>query len=374
MQTNIVLGSQFGDEGKGLMSSYLSREKDLVVRFNGGQQAGHSVVKNGKRHIFSNIGAGALNNADTYISEFCTFHPKAFFNEFTALKKLGCEFNFFIHPMTMVTTPFDILHNRELENNPETKNGSVGMGFGTTVNRCQNSPYKLYVIDLFYKNILKTKLYNIATHYYASYNFEKNAIDDTINIFLENVEKILGIIRVRDLSEIKHNYNRINFEGAQGILLDMDFGYFPNVTRSNTTSKNAMEIIKQNHLPKPTIHYALRSYLTRHGKGHMPNESTDFKFEDLTNKSHPYQGEFRFGYHSLEQLHYAFNVDSIFSNGCKKKLFLTCLDQTDDEIYVENGKSTISNFIMMINECNIVFDALLFNNSPNLETIIEPQK
>ncbi|MEM9930725.1 MAG: adenylosuccinate synthetase, partial [Bacteroidota bacterium] len=88
MTTHIVLGLAFGDEGKGVTTDYLCRqaERPLVIRFSGGHQAGHTVVSpQGRRHVFSNFGAGTLAGAPTFWSKYCTFHPVGYANEHESL-------------------------------------------------------------------------------------------------------------------------------------------------------------------------------------------------------------------------------------------------------------------------------------------------
>lgn len=358
MKTQIVIGLCYGDEGKGLITSFLSSKNDLVVRFNGGQQAGHTVENNGHRHIYSSFGSGTMNGAHTYWSEYCTFYPKSFYNERESLVANGFDPVFYIHHMAMVTTPFDIDHNRDTES--INKHGSVGMGFGATIGRNENTPFKLYAIDLSYRDVLVHKLHQIAS-YYKSVD-----VEEQIETFLYYVDHIK--LNYTTLSEIKGNYENIIFEGAQGIMLDMDLGFFPNVTRSNTTSKNAIQLIKDNDLPAPDVYYLMRSYLTRHGNGFMPNESADLSYEDKTNVSHKYQGNFRQGYHSIEQLRYAINCDCAFSgyDFNKKHLSIICLDQTDSQILFDNERQLIDFFLQKL---GFKFESILANYSPDSETI-----
>lgn len=359
MKTSIVLGLCYGDESKGVITSFLCGKDDLVVRFSGGQQSGHTVEKNGSRHIFSSFGSGTLNGAHTYISEYCTISPRAFYNEQQALIKNGISPVHYIHPLTMVTTPFDINHNRSTED--VNQHGSVGVGFGATVARTQSSPHKLFVQDLLYRPCLINKLHNIAQYYKA-----KNA-DKEIAEFLEQVGNIN--LNVCTLEKIKDDYNHIIFEGSQGIMLDMDHGYFPNVTRSNTTSKNSMQIIRDNNLPVPDIYYLMRSYLTRHGNGYMPNESDAVCYPDATNKDHPYQGKFRQGYHSLEELRYAVQCDSIYSGHSKnrKHLSISCMDQTNNQVLVDEKHIDLFDFLEQL---AIPFNSLLTNYSPSPDTVL----
>lgn len=308
----IVVGLGFGDEGKGLTTSFLCSQtiNPLVVRFNGGQQAGHTVVYEGKRHVFSSFGSGSLQNVPTYWSSFCTFYPPSFLREYELLNKP----TIYVNPLCPVTTPFDIDHNRNTEK--VKRHGSVGMGVGSTIKR-QEDYYKLFVQDLFFEDILVAKLKAIAKYY----NMEKDA-DREILYFVKAVNKVKNIIKVEDDSVLQR-YNPI-FEGAQGILLDMDFGFFPNVTRSNTTTKNALQMY-----PSQEVYYVTRSYLTRHGNGFLPNEKklSLVNNKNETNVSHPYQGEFRTAELDISLLNYALQCDNNFSKGLKKNLVITCLDQ-----------------------------------------------
>jgi adenylosuccinate synthase len=337
----VVCGLNFGDEGKGLATSFLcSRTKNpLVVRFNGGHQAGHTVVHNGNRHVFSSFGSGTLQGVPTYWSKYCTFFPTAFLNE---LEQLIVTPIIYVNPLCPVTTSFDIEFNRTTEK--ANKHGSVGVGFGATIQRQENY-YKLFVQDLFYEPVLIAKLKSIATYYRAT------NVDEQIQKFLESVREVKKIIRISDDS-IMGKYIPI-FEGAQGVLLDMDFGFFPNVTRSNTTTKNAMSMYPLN--ASDEVYYVTRSYLTRHGNGFLPNEKKlNLKNnEKETNKSHAYQGEFRTAELNIDLMNYSLMCDNHFSSGLKKNLIITCTDQFEidveellskltqnfDKVYVSKGDS-----------------------------------
>lgn len=264
--------------------------------------------------------------------------------------------NIWRYPLAPVTTPFDIDFNRNSES--VNKHGSVGMGFGATIARNENTPFKLYAIDLTYRETLIHKLNQIA-NYYKVESPEKDIHD-----FLQYAENL--DLNICTLPEIINNYGNVVFEGAQGVMLDMDFGFFPNVTRSNTTSKNAMKMIRENRLPEPDIYYAMRSYLTRHGNGYMPNECANMCFEDKTNLSHKYQGNFRQGYHSLEMLKYAINCDSTFSGRENKNLTITCVDQTDGLVLLDNKSVSIE---QLAEKLQININRIIVNTSPNVETM-----
>ena len=326
---SVILGLNFGDEGKGLTTSFLCSQtkKPLVVRANGGHQAGHTVVHNGNRHVFSSFGAGTLQGVPTYWSSYCTFSPISFLHEFDLLKSNHIDPIIYVNPLCPVTTPFDIGYNRAIEKG--NRHGSVGVGFGATIQRQENY-YKLFVQDLFYESVLVAKLKNIASYYRAFLN-----VDAEIENFLEYVREVKKIIRLSDDSILKTQGYIPVFEGAQGILLDMDFGFFPNVTRSNTTSKNALNLYHSDE-----IYYVTRSYLTRHGNGFLPNEKKLdlINNEHETNKTHEYQGEFRTAQLNVELLNYALACDNQFSRNLKKNLIITCADQFPIDVEVLLGK------------------------------------
>jgi adenylosuccinate synthase len=315
--SKIVIGLNYGDEGKGLTTSFLcSQSKNpIVVRFNGGHQAGHTVSFEGKRHVFSSFGSGTLQNVPTYWSKYCTFSPTAFLNELKFLIDKSIKLpGFYLDPLCPITTPYDFYSNRKDSQN--VSHGTVGVGFGSTLKRHENF-YKLYAQDMFYPEVFKAKLENIAKYY----GMEDLEIDN----FLEDAAIVTTIVQLTN-EKVLLNYSDAIFEGAQGVLLDMDFGFFPNVTRSNTTSKNALEI---SPLHSNEIYYITRSYLTRHGAGFLPGEKELplINNELETNVSHDYQGNFRTADLDLDLLNYSLKCDSHFSEGQTKNLVITCMDQ-----------------------------------------------
>jgi len=147
MKAHIVLGTQYGDEGKGRTVDYLcsTLKNPLVVRFCGGQQVGHTVIRNGIKHIHSNFGSGSLLDIPTYYSEFTTIYPLTIEREEKILKAKGLNPKIILHPLTMLTTPFDVHANRL--DSIDLENGTCGLGIGKTMKR-NESPFKLYAVDL----------------------------------------------------------------------------------------------------------------------------------------------------------------------------------------------------------------------------------
>lgn len=338
MSYSIIIGLGFGDEGKGVTTSYLCKQStdNIVVRFNGGHQAGHTVVHNGIRHVFSSWGSGTLQNVPTYWSHFCTFYPIAFKNERDELlKKIKRLPKFYIHPLAPVTTPYDVLENRHQAE--ESGHGSVGVGFGTTLKR-QEDYYKLHVQDIFYESVLRQKLKAIRSYY--GYH---ERLDESLGIeeFITTCKEVSEQIVLHDESVLEL-FSHVIFEGAQGVLLDQDFGFFPNVTRSNTTSKNAVKIIKKLKGTNWDTWYVTRTYQTRHGNGFMTNEDVSISLknnEDETNVKHKFQGDFRIAPIDYELLKYALSCDKNSWTGgySNEHLMITCADQHPNPFTIKDN-------------------------------------
>jgi adenylosuccinate synthase len=329
----IILGLGFGDEGKGSFVNYLCTlsKKPLVIRFNGGHQVGHTVVYEGRRHVFSNFGAGTLAGAPTYWSEYCTVNPRAVLKEGDALRAMGVEPVLYLNANAMVTTPFDIIKNLKLEDG--NNHGSVGVGFGATIQRNEDH-YHLYVRDLQYPRIRDHKL-DLLLQYYIYTTPYNNGVTRTVKEFKEACDDLVNKYKIIDNLNEMLDMDWI-FEGGQGIMLDTDYGFFPHVTRSSTTSKNALEILKKHGLDDKPIYtyYVTRAYQTRHGNGPMTNEGLNTSYikdnPDETNSSESYQGEFRKTVLDLDLLKYAFECDKYHNPRSRRGIVITCLDQVAD--------------------------------------------
>ncbi len=336
MQTNLVVGLGFGDEGKGrLVSSLVSSDPNaIVVRYCGGHQAGHTVVKDRldttKPHVFSSFGSGTLHGAPTYWSRFCTFYPWAVRNEYNRLQELGVTPTLYVDALCPVTTNFDVAHNKVREE--KVRHGSVGVGIGSTFAR-HEAYYKLYFQDLFNDTVLQAKLDNIMNVFYSN-SFGDKSSEELRTNFMNSVRFIrnCGNIHLINPGAMEFGqYDNVIFEGAQGILLDQDFGFFPNVTRGNTTSKNAITLIQEYNLPRPRIYRVTRTYQTRHGNGFMSNEEKKpllIHTEQETNITGPWQGTFRIGWLDLDLIRYAVQCDQHFTGDRLSTLVMTCVDQS----------------------------------------------
>ncbi|MGG7664867.1 adenylosuccinate synthetase [Dyadobacter sp. BHUBP1] len=380
--THIVLGMGYGDEGKGVFTDYLSSKlaHPVVIRFNGGHQCGHTVMHaDSQLHVFSNFGSGSFRQIPVFFSRFCTIDPTGIVRELRALQQCGISPVLFVDPLAMVTTPFDKFYN--INDRANLAHGTVGVGFGATVERNQG-PFKLYAQDLFFPSVLERKLEAVRDYYRT--RFKARGLESCLEAleleiirldhFLRDVDSDRGTIRLLTESRLfEMGFENYIFEGGQGILLDMDFGIFPNVTRSNTTSRNAFEILSRNgQQTAPTVYYLTRAYQTRHGNGWMSAENYPVALiHNLheTNRPGGHQGAFRTGILDTDMLRYALQCDANFAGGAEKQMVISCMDQLTGYQYLSDGNvltaPTRDSFLKQIALCEKVWT----NDGPGSDTI-----
>jgi adenylosuccinate synthase len=382
-QIKVVIGANFGDEGKGLMTDYFASQSDksIVVRFNGGAQAGHTVVTpEGQEHVFSNFGSASLSGVPTYLSEFFLVNPLLFRMEFTDLTtKIGKNTPpMYVDSKSLMSTPYDMLINQAVETVRGTnRHGSCGMGISETVLRSEHAKYRLTAWDIQDPStaildgntqntresleVILTKIrdeyvpFRLAELGLTLYDLPevfRNAIvsDGTMHAFMADCNFYLSKATFCS-SRILSNFDNIVFEGAQGLLLDQDLEeYSPHITHSSTGVKNVLAILdSSNHNDFINRNYDLevcyvtRSYLTRHGVGPMPSEITGLPYSkvvDTTNIHNEWQGTLRFGFLNVDLLQKSIARDTA-DNGERDitvTIAVTCLDQIDDGVnYVFNG-------------------------------------
>lgn len=317
MVIKVVIGANFGDEGKGLMTDYfchqstLRGEKSIVVLHNGGAQRGHTVVTpDGNRHVFHHFGSGTLVGADTYLSEEFVLNPMIFRQEWEELESMKAIPKVYVNHTCRVTTPFDMILNQIIEESRDNaRHGSCGMGIHETMIRdvCN------YPIEMWFDSSDEAKRYYLKEirNYLSErlLDFGINKIPDNwkeivnSDLLIENFISELNFmgrnISIRFDRFIEY-YDCVAFENGQGLLLDQNnTAYYPHLTPSNTGIKNSLEIIAEMSC-KPDIEvcYVTRTYLTRHGAGRLDGECDKQEInpdmQDLTNVPNPHQGTLRY--------------------------------------------------------------------------------
>ena len=334
----VVLGANFGDEGKGLMTDYFVSQfnsKCFVVRFNGGAQAGHTVVTpEGRRHKFSHFGSGSLQGAPTYLSKYFILNPLLFMKELNELDFLP---KVYVDRDCLVSTPYDMFVNQATEAaRGDRKHGSCGMGIGETIER-SDTAYCFEARDLLNSFRWRQKLQYIAEQYYPKRMQDLGQVgpDFDHDKFVIAFEDFISRITICDL-QVLQNQDLV-FEGAQGLLLDQNHPYFPHVTRSNTGFQNAGAILADIGKSDNTeVVYVTRSYLTRHGRGPFPTEIEEIDtlpyihVVDDTNVFNEFQEGLRFGVIDLPNLCSTIEADILKNDIEKASIAVTCLDQVDD--------------------------------------------
>lgn len=393
MKTEVVIGANYGDEGKGLITDYLTaldNSNTLVIRFNGGAQAGHTVQRpNGLRHVFSHFSSGTFAGAETYLSEFFIANPALFVAEQEKLKDKHFSPKVTIHPDAIVTTPYDMFINQAFENfRGKNRHGSCGVGINETIERNLHPEFRLTINCLFNQKKLKEKLLTIRDKWLLlrlsqliprKLSQQEEALffsTDILDYFLANIQCFLSSVNVADHTYLT-TWDKLIFEGAQGLLLDQGHQNFPFVTRSNTGIQNVSSLASLKSIKHLDIYYVTRCYLTRHGAGPLPNGSDICLcpyFKDETNIPHAFQGALRFAPLNIKKLNAEIYADlNKLSKHISKKITLavTCLDQFEDKVCVEKDHKNIvelkrKEFTDYLFD-QTKFDGYLFSSGPTRE-------
>ncbi len=382
-----VIGLGFGDEGKGVLVDYLCSkhipEETLVIRHSGGHQVGHTVKINDIIHEFRHFGSGTMRGIPTLWSRQYTVSPIMFRWERDILLMKDVQPKLFVNELSPVTTHYDIAYNRAYNRKRNSCN-SVGVGFASTLIRHEFMP--LYVVDLKYSTVRDIKLKQIYKHYN-----DLTQKEGTLELFQEELAKLQSneirnfsfneecdyfIDNVIIVSDIFHSfeYKNIIFEGNQGILLDKNHGFYPNVTHGTTTNITLKDWVGSNNTVETW--YATRAYSTRHGDGPFLNQegfaNIELKNTEWeSNFNNENQGEFRYAPLNIDLLKYALDMDNLdFKTKSRRNIVVSCVDQLDCENapYIFNEELHHGNILNELKE-NIYNSNLFVNTSPESKTI-----
>lgn len=340
----VVIGANWGDEGKGLLCDYYASPTATVVRFNGGAQAGHTVCRGGVRHVFHHFGSGTLRGAGTYLSRFFINNPILYFRE---MATLGVSPWVAADAMGLVSTPYDMMINQMVEHARGTaRHGSCGVGINETVKRTE-AGYAIVLDDLGRLSTLRAMLHDIRAEWVparlaelgitASDEWQDRLGSDAIlDRFVEYCDEYRRQITVCALGDCPGD---IIFEGAQGLLLDEDHRFFPHVTHSHTGLHNVVALADDAAITRLDVTYVTRAYATRHGAGPFPREVPGLAYPDTTNVPNDWQGTLRFGLLDLDLLAESVTGDlrHAANIAVRHGLAVTCLDQVGESIDYWHG-------------------------------------
>jgi adenylosuccinate synthase len=337
LRAYIVVDLGFGDSGKGLLTDFLVRrlQAGVVVRYNGGAQAGHNVITpDGRHHTFSQFGSGTfVSGVNTYLSKHVVIHPGALLLEGDILARKGVRDAFSrlrLSDQALVITPFHQAANRirEIARRAD-RHGSCGVGVGEAFEDALLFPEdRVLAGDLTNPNLLWRKLRSIRDRKHAQVaelcgdgslgplfarEWEIFTGEDVIDAWIASITRIgeLGLVAPDTLLERwLRQTETVIFEGAQGVLLDAEAGFHPYTTWSNCTAANAFDLLKEMAPDSPAYQIGVtRAYAIRHGPGPLPTGT-----EDLTsvisehNQYNEWQGAVRYGWFDAVLTRYVLDV------------------------------------------------------------------
>lgn len=295
MRTTFIIGSQWGDEGKGKIVDFLSEKANYVVRFHGGNNAGHTVINKFGKFPMHLIPSGIFSNAKACITNGVVLDLEVLINEINMLKKahINLKNKLFISPRCHIILPYHkILDRLYEENKGKAKTGTTGRGIGPVyADKVSYNGIRLY--DLLDKKLFEEKLniqLGIKNKIIRSLG-EKPLNQKEIEAIFFNYIKIISSFIKEPYPILRKAINDkkgILFEGAHGVFLDNDWGTYPFVTASNVLTG---EINTGAGIPLKKIDEVIgvvKAYTTRVGAGPFPTELFDKNGEDLVEKG----GEF----------------------------------------------------------------------------------
>ena len=293
MKNVVVVGSQWGDEGKGKIVDWLSSEADVVIRFQGGHNAGHTLVIDGKTYKLRLLPSGIVRkNKISIIGNGVVIDPWALLDEIEEIKNKGVDVNeenlFISEAATLILPIHSELDAFREDSSKNAKIGTTRRGIGPAYED-KVGRRSIRVVDLLSEKNLDNKLAILLEHHNSlrrgmgKKEFSKQKLKDDLFKIAPKILKYSKPIW-KMIEEFKKSKKKILFEGAQGILLDVDHGTYPFVTSSNTVASSAAT---GSGCGMGSINYVLgitKAYTTRVGEGPFPTELKDNIGETLGEK------------------------------------------------------------------------------------------
>ncbi len=353
MKTLAIIGSQWGDEGKGKITDLLAIKSDVVVRYQGGNNAGHTIIVGTKKIVLHLIPSGILHpHALSVIGHGVVFDPDAFIKEMLDVENAGIKLsdkNLKISENATLITSYHKIIDAARESQGPIKIGTTGKGIGpayedkiarralklSDLRNIETLKIKLERLiqekKILFENLYKVEYPNVNSEAERLYELGKK-----ITPFLDDTFSILDTAIIEN--------KKILYEGAQGILLDVDYGTYPFVTSSSTSLGG---IFTGAGIPGSTIQEVLgitKAYTTRVGEGPFPTELFDAVGEFIQTKGHEFGAttgrKRRCGWLDLPLLKYSVKASNITSLALTKIDILSGMDQLKVCVgYEYNGKT-----------------------------------
>ncbi len=282
MKNTVVIGAQWGDEGKAKITDLLAQQADLIIRYQGGCNAGHTVVANGNTYKFHLIPSGILyDKAICFIGAGTVIHPESFEKEINELKQQGVKFdNLKVSPLATITMPYHIEVDGWSEaNSGKGKIGTTKRGIGPTyTDKMARIAFKIQ--DLYSLDALNEKIEMVLPIKNKTLENVYGLEPYTKDCILSMCEKYAELFRPYVCFEWQDMLNRFKdktvlFEGAQGVMLDIDYGTYPFVTSSNPIGGGAATGSGYGPTMIEEVVGVSKAYVTRVGEGPFVTELTD---------------------------------------------------------------------------------------------------
>ena len=296
MPTKVVVGVQWGDEGKGKIIDILASRAEVVVRSQGGNNAGHTVESGGKVYKLQLIPSGILyKNTLCLLGAGVVINPKGILEEISGLESRGISCDMLrIDPRAHVIMPWDL----EIDGLSEklrgaSEIGTTKKGIGPCyMDKAERSGLRMY--DLVHPELLAEKIQiagglknRLLTEYYKAPSLDLAAITEEYTAYGKQLEKYIADVSVLAYQAIREN-KEVLFEGAQGTLLDIDFGTYPFVTSSHPISGGVCIGSGIGPTMIDEVYGAAKAYTTRVGAGPFPTELLDEMGDKIRNLGHEF--------------------------------------------------------------------------------------
>ena len=295
MKNTVVIGAQWGDEGKAKITDLLAEKADIIIRYQGGCNAGHTVVTNGETYKFHLIPSGILyGDKICFIGAGTVIHPESFEKEISELKSQGVNLKGLkISPLASITLPYHIEMDGWSENNSgKGKIGTTKRGIGPTYTdkaaRCVLKIQDLYSFEALNEKLdiilpLKNKILEKV------YGIEPYTKECIISLCEKYAELFKPYVCFEWQDMLSRNRDKaVLFEGAQGVMLDIDYGTYPFVTSSNPIGGGAAVGSGYGPCMIQEVVGVSKAYVTRVGEGPFVTELTDETGEKIQKIGHEY--------------------------------------------------------------------------------------
>ncbi|MFC1556073.1 adenylosuccinate synthase [candidate division KSB1 bacterium] len=357
MPVTVVVGSQWGDEGKGKIVDLLSKNSDIVARYQGGPNAGHTVVIGDNQIILHQIPSGILqDNTICVIGSGTVIDPVVLMDEIDMLKKQNYSVKgrlFISHKAHLIMPYHKLLDTVKEEKDGKSKIGTTGRGIGPAYSD-KYARSGIRIVDLLDREYLRKKLQKniedknqLFKHIYDSEELDPNNIIDQYVEFDQKMDEYITDVSLYLNQELKKEKN-ILVEGAQGTLLDIDFGTYPYVTSSHPISGGACIGLGIGPTKIDKVIGVIKAYTTRVGMGPFP---TEFE-EEFGEKMRQLGAEFgattgrprRCGWLDIVIAKYAARINGIDAFAITKMDVLQTLDSIKICTHYQYEEKVIENF------------------------------